>query len=85
MSKEYTRHDLVKLQKAMKDFRLQTFHFSKIENCLYCHKEKIEIWPENFIPMCDNCNIEISQILEYFFDKYPEIVEEILSNDKMSN
>jgi hypothetical protein len=85
MQKKYSTADLVKLQHAMKEYLKQTAHGSKLEYCLYCNCEKIDIWPENFIPMCASCNIEISQMLEYFFDKYPEMVEDILSNGEGSN
>jgi hypothetical protein len=85
MQKEYSTDDLAKLQHAMKEYLQLTVSGREIEFCLYCNSEKVDIRPDNFIPMCDSCNIEISQMLEYFFDKYPEMVEEILSTGEGKN
>ena len=82
MQKKYSTEDLIRLQAAMAEYLNMSAKGRHFETCFYCHHEKIEVWPDNFIPMCNSCNIEISQMLEYFFDKYPEMVEEILSGDK---
>lgn len=84
MEKKYSIEDLQKLQNAMEAYS----KFPKDdppEICLYCKLDKADVYPDNFIPLCAGCNIEISQMLEYFFTKYPDLVEEILSDGKPYN
>ena len=84
MQKEYSIEDLVKLQNAMDEY-LEFPKDNPPDICLYCKMEKAEVFPDNFIPICKSCNIEISQMLEYYFNKYPELVEEILSDREPYN
>ena len=84
MQKNYSVDDLLKLQRAMEEY-LEIPKDNSPDICLYCKKDKIEVRPDNFIPMCGSCNIEISQMLEYFFNIYPDMVEKILSGGKSHN
>jgi hypothetical protein len=79
MPKEYSKEDLTKLRRAMENHLCEMGRGNNIKLCAYCKKEKIDVWDKNFIPLCSSCNIDISQMLEYFFNKYPEMIEEILS------
>jgi hypothetical protein len=85
MSRKYSENELSKLRSAMEEYLWKLTHGNNIEYCSYCKKDKIEVWDDNFIPLCSSCNIDVSQMLEYFFDKYPEIIEEILSQGKPPN
>jgi hypothetical protein len=84
MEKKYSIEDLLKLQNAMEEY-LEFSKDNQPDICLYCKMDKADVYPDNFIPICNSCNIEISQMLEYFFNKYPELVEEILSDGKPYN
>jgi len=85
MPKEYSEDDLTKLRSAMEKHLWEMARGKSIELCSYCKNDKIDVWDKSFIPLCSSCNIDISQMLEYFFNKYPDMIEEILSMGNPQN